>query len=133
MTIETLDATIAQLQAEARTVAHAPRSIAERYGQAEAELRDAERIYRTWGLHVGAGDTREAAHLQRQRVEAEGEGITAPDKTRRLAELRGAILKAAAKRELLLREQETAGEFSARPVHAELAVYKRSEVERLAR
>jgi hypothetical protein len=31
------------------------------------------------------------------------------------------------------RKQETAGEFSAWSVHAEVAVYKRSEVERLAR
>jgi hypothetical protein len=50
-----------------------------------------------------------------------------------IARSRIAILRAAAKRELLVRKQETAGEFSAWPVHAELAVYKRSEVERLAR
>jgi hypothetical protein len=64
---------------------------------------------------------------ERARVKAQTEGgISATDKQRRLADLERALLKAAAKRELLLREQETAGEFSARPVHPELAVYKRS-------
>ena len=67
------------------------------------------------------------------RIAAQGEGMSASDKQRRLADLDHAILKAAAKRELLVREQEAAGDFSPRPVHPELLVYRQADVERLAR
>ena len=70
---------------------------------------------------------------ERARIKAATEGgIAAPDKARRLEELRRAILKAAAKRELFVREIE-GSEFLRRPTHAELAVFKQADVERLAR
>ena len=136
MTIETLDATIAQLQAEARR---------------EARLREAEDIYRRFGLGVTAGDPREAAHLRQQallgammvvgsaqllkveraRIEARGEGLSKREKTERIAQLRRQIERLAAKRELAVREIEGDG-FMPRPVHAELAIYRQGDVERLA-
>ena len=67
------------------------------------------------------------------RSSRQGHGISAPDKQRRLDELRGAILKAAARRELALRAVEGVGEFQPRPVHPELLIYRQAEVERLAR
>jgi hypothetical protein len=63
---------------------------------------------------------------------AQSEGLTASDKARRITELQAAILRAAAKRELAVREVEGA-EFMPRPVHPELLVYKRADVEQLAR
>ena len=69
--------------------------------------------------------------VERERVTAQGEGLTAADKTRRLAELRGPILKAAARRELELRAIE-GDDFLPRPVHPELVIFKQAEVERLA-
>ena len=70
---------------------------------------------------------------ERQRIEAQGEGLTATDKQRRLDQLRAAILRASANRELLVRATEVEGEFLPRPaLHAELAVFTRAEVERLA-
>jgi hypothetical protein len=130
-----------------------PATIAERVAAIESELRQAEQLYRRHGLAVSAGHPVESAHLQRQaligacmvvgadkilkveraRIEQLGEGLTATDKARTLAELRGAILKAAAKRELALREQEAAGEFRPRAVHPELAIFRQGDVERLAR
>ena len=50
-----------------------------------------------------------------------------------LAELRAAILRAAARRELALRAVEAVGEFKPRPVHLELLIFRQAEVERLAR
>jgi hypothetical protein len=149
--IEQCDAEIARLQVEIGSVEHAPPTIAERCAEAEAELRSAEALYQSHGLKVSAEHPAEHAHLQRQaligammaaggdkllqverqRIEAQGEGMSAADKTRKLDQLRGAILKAAAKRELALRAIEGA-EFMPRAVHPELAIYKQAAVERLA-
>jgi hypothetical protein len=151
--IETLDAEIQRLRQEAAAVAQMPLTIAERFALTEAELRQAEQLYRKHGLAVsGTGHPTETAHLQRQaviglcmvvgadkilkverdRIAAAGEGVTAADKTKRLADLDRAILWTAAKRELLLREQEAPGEFRTRDVHPELLIYKQADVERLA-
>ena len=126
--------------------------VAERYAAVEAELRSAEGLYQSHGLKVsGAGHPGETAHLQRQaligacmvvgadkllkaeheRIAAQGEGLSAVDKQRRLDQLRRQILQAAARRELLVRDLEGDG-FMARPVHSELMIYKRTAVERLA-
>ena len=47
--------------------------------------------------------------------------------------LRAAILKAAARQELALREVEREGEFYARPGHPGLAIYRRGDVEQTGR
>jgi hypothetical protein len=154
MSIEQIDAELARLQAELGSVERAPRTIAERYADAEARLRACESVYRQWGFDVSAGHPGEAQYVQRrsqigalmvvnpaallkaerQRIEAQGEGLSAADKARRLDQLRAAILRASAKRELLVRAIEVEGEFAPRPpLHAELAVFTRAEVERLAR
>jgi hypothetical protein len=72
---------------------------------------------------------------ERARIKAQTEGgISATDRQRRLDQLRAAILRASANRELLVRATEVEGEFLPRPgLHAELAVFTRAEVERLAR
>ena len=54
--------------------------------------------------------------MKPQRIAAQGEGLSAADKARKLDQLRGAILTAAAKRELTLRAIEGT-EFLPRPVH----------------
>jgi hypothetical protein len=133
-----------------------PATIAERFAQTEAELRAAERLYREQGLSVsGTGHPTETTHLQRQaligammvvgadrilrverdRLTAAGEGMTAADKAKRLADLDRAILRTAAKRELLLREHEAPGEFLPRDVdvHPELAIMLQAHVQQLAR
>jgi hypothetical protein len=79
---------------------------------------------RCWGKR----DTR-ADFGKRQGRRMGGEG----GKQRRLDQLRAAILQAAARRELALRETEREGEFQPRLVHAELSSYERSAVQRLAR
>jgi hypothetical protein len=149
--VEQLDAEIARLQAEIARVEHMPRTIADRFTEVEAELRSAEQLYLVHGLKVSAAHPAEHAHLQRQsligammaaggdkllqverqRIEAQGEGMSAADKARKLDQLRGAILKAAAKRELALRAIEGV-EFLPRPVHPELVVFTQAAVERLA-
>ena len=78
---------------------------------------------------VAAGD--KLLSVERQRIAAQGEGLSAADKTRKLDELRRAILRTAAKRELAVREIEH-DDFFDRPVHPELVVYARAEVERIA-
>jgi hypothetical protein len=70
--------------------------------------------------------------VERQRIEAAAEGLSAVDRARKLGELQRAILRTAAKRELAVREIEGDDNFMVRPVHPELIVYKRTEVERLA-
>jgi len=50
------------------------------------------------------------------------------NKDRKLDQLRGSILRAAARRELALREAEGDG-FLPRPVHPELAIFQSSDVE----
>lgn len=149
---EPLDAEIARLESEVRSLVQMPRTIAERVAEAERELRDAENVYRSYGLRASAGHPGEAAHLQRQaliglcmvvgadkilkaeraRIEHQGEGMSATDKQRRLEQLRAAILRAAARRELAFRAVEGEGEFRARDVHPELLIYKQTAVEGLA-
>lgn len=152
-TLELFDAELQRLRQEAAAIARMPATIAERFAQTEAELRHAEQLYRTHGLGVSAGHPTEAMHLQRQaligammvvgadkilkverdRIAAAGEGMTADDKAKRLGDLDRAILRTAAKRELLLREHEAPGEFLPRlEVHPELAVFRQADVERLA-
>jgi hypothetical protein len=153
--LETLDAEIQRLRQEAAAVARMPPTIAERFAQTEAELRQAEQLYRTHGLAVsGTGHPTEAAHLQRltliglcmvtgadrilkverDRITAAGEGVSAADKAKRLVDLDRAILRTAARRELLLREHEAPGEFLPRlEVHPELAVLPQADVELAAR
>jgi hypothetical protein len=151
--LERLDGEIQRLRQEAAAVARMPPTIAERFAQTEAELRQAEQLYRTHGLAVsGTGHPTEAAHLKQQaviglcmtigadkilkverdRIAAAGEGIAAPDKTRRLADLEHAILQMAARRELLLRQREVPGKFLPRDVHPELVIMLQAAVERLA-
>jgi hypothetical protein len=149
--IETFDAEIALLQAEIATVERAPPSIAERFAAAEAELRADEALYRAHGLKVGAGHPGETAHLrqrariglcmvvgadkilkvERERIEQQGEGLSPSDKQRRLDQLRDQILKVAARRELLVRD-EADDLMVVRPVHPELVVFPRAEVQRIA-
>ncbi len=152
--LERLAGEIQRLRQEAAAIARMPATIAERFAQREAELRAAERLYREQGLAVsGAGHPTETAHLQlqaqigvmmvidpdkilkveRDRITAAGEGMTAADKAKRLADLDRAILRTAAKRELFLREHEAPGQFLPRlEVHPELAVFRQADVERLA-
>jgi hypothetical protein len=151
--LERLDGEIQRLRHEVAAVARMPATIAERFARVEGELRQAEQLYREHGLAVSAGPPTEAAHLQRQaviglcmvvgadrilkveraRIEQQGEGLSASDKSRRLADLDRAILRTAAKRELLTREREAPGEFLPRPeVHPELAVFRQADVEQLA-
>ena len=152
MTIEQIDAEIARLQVDIGSVERAPRTIAERYAEAEARLREAEGVFREWGFDASAGHPGAAQHMQRQsligalmvvnsaallkaerqRIEAQGEGLSPPAKAERLDELRRQILKAAAKRELAVREIERDGEFQPRVIHPELAIYRQAAVERLA-
>jgi hypothetical protein len=153
--LERLDSEIQRLRQEAAAIARMPATIAERFANAEAELRRAEQLYRTYGLAVsGTGHPTEAAHLQRQaligammvvgadkilkverdRIAAAGEGLTAADKEKRLADLERAILRTANKVELLLREREAPGQFLPRPEgYAHLAVFRQADVELAAR
>ena len=118
----------------------------------ERQLKQAEQLYRERGLDPAASHPVEQVQLQRlavvgalmvaagdellqterQRIEAQGEGLSAPDKARKLAELRRAVLRTAAQREIELRKIEGDGEFRPRPVHPELAIWKQAAVERLA-
>ncbi len=124
-TIETLDAEIARLQAEIGSVERRRRRSPSATPRPRPSCATAEALYRTHGLKVGAAHPAETAHLQRQaligacmvvgadkllqaerqRIEAQGEGMSAADKARRLDELRRQILQTAAKRELLRRSR----------------------------
>jgi hypothetical protein len=140
---EAFDVELGRLQGEVAKIEPLPPTVSERYAAAEAELLEAERIFRTYGLSPSAPLPGATAHLQRlaaigaamianpaailkathQRIAAVGAGMSAVDKQRRLEELRRQILRAAARRELALREVERAGEFLPRPtVHPELVV-----------
>jgi hypothetical protein len=151
--IEQIDAEIARLQAELASVERMPRPISERYDEAAARLREAEGVYRQWGFDASAGHPGEAQHMQRQsligalmvvnsaallkaeheRIAAAGEGLSEREKTERLAQLRRQIERLCAQRELQLREREAPGEFLPRPVlHAEMAVFRKPDLERLA-
>ena len=70
---------------------------------------------------------------ERARVRAATQGgVSAGDKARKINELRAAILRTAAKRELLLREREAPGKSLPRDVHPELVIMLQATVERLA-
>jgi hypothetical protein len=150
-TIAELDTEISHLQAEAAAVDRMPPPIAQRFAEAEGKLREAEQVFRTYGLGVSAGHPAETAHLQRQaaigacmvvgsaqllaaereRIASAGEGLSQRERTERLAQLRREIERLAAQRELALRAVEGDG-FLPRPVHPELLIYKQADVERLA-
>jgi hypothetical protein len=94
-----------------------------------------EHVYERHQVAIGAAvvaNKKALIDAERQRIKAQTEGgISATDKQRRLDELRVAVLRLSAQRELLVREVE-GREFHARPVHAELVVYRQYDVERLA-
>jgi hypothetical protein len=152
--IEKLDAEIQQLQQEATAAEQAGPSFDERWPDVEAQLLDAENVFRSYGpllrsfphelpemayrryqAAVGAAmiaNPKALLDSERVRIRAEtANGVPAADKARRLDQLRRQILQAAARRELLVRDLE-GDNFMVRPVHPELVVYRRAEVERLA-
>jgi len=143
MNIETIDTEIRHLQQEAVAVEHTGPTFDEVWPQVERQLTDAEALFRRHGPQLSGMPPVLPEHLiqqhqaavgaalvankkavldsERARIKAQTEhGISAADKRQRIAELRAAILKAAAKRELELRKVEGA-EFMPRPVHPELA------------
>ena len=122
----------------------------------EAELLEAEAIFRGVGPELSGFISQAPEHVHQRRVAAIGaamvanrkalldserarvkeqtaNGIAAADKQRRLNELKRAVLRVAAKRELLIRATEVEGEFLPRELHAELAVFRHDAVERLTR
>ena len=151
-TIDTADAEIARLQAEIAAITAMQPTVAERFAVVESQMREAEQVFRNYGMNPGAAHPGETAHLQRlavigacmvidpdklmksehQRIAAQGEGISAADKARRLEELRRQILRTAARRELALREIERPGEFLPRPtVHPDFVVRPRGYLEQI--
>jgi hypothetical protein len=155
--LKTLDTEISRLQQEASAVERAPKSFDEVWPAVEAGLAEAEATFRRLGPQLAGGfvsELPEHVHQRRQamvgmamvanrkgllyseraRIQAQTEGgLSATDKQRRLDQLRAAILKAAARRELALRKVEGVGEFRPRDVHPELVIYPATEVEGLAR
>jgi hypothetical protein len=154
-TIAELDTEISRLQQEASAVERAPKSFDEVWPAVEAELAEAEATFRRLGPtlsgvisslpeHVAerhramvgmalVANKKAVLDSERSRVGAATEGgMSATDRQRRLDQLRGAILQASAKRELLVRATEGDGEFQPRVIHPELAIYKQAAVERLA-
>jgi hypothetical protein len=156
-TITELDTVISRLQQEASARERAPKSFDEVWPAIEAELDEAEAIFRRLGpqlsqrsvpvlpeyvwqrnqVVIGAtlvANRKAVVDSERARIKAQTEGgISATDRQRRLDQRRAAIMRAAAKRELLVRGTEFEGDFLPRPpLHAELAVFTRAEVERLA-
>jgi len=112
--IDKLDAEIARLQTEARTVEAAPPTIAERFAAVEGELRDAEGLFRAHGLKISAGHPAESAHLQRQSLIG-AMMVAAGDK---LATGRAPTYRAAGRRSLCGRQSAEAGRASAAdPAH----------------
>jgi hypothetical protein len=144
------------LQAEISSVERAPSSFDEIWPAVEAELAEAEATFRRLGPQLRGFVSQLPEHVnerhramvgmalvankkavldsERSRVRAATEGgLSATDKARRLDQLRAAILRASASRELLIRASEVEGEFLPRPaLHPELVVFRRAEVERIA-
>lgn len=151
-TVAKIDAEIAKLQAEAQAIEAAPPMISERLAVIEGELAEAETIFRTHGLNPSFGHPAQTDHMrrlalvgmtmvangpkvlqaERERIERQGEGLSNADKRRRLDQLAAAVLRLAAQREVALRPLE-GDEFFARPIHAELAIFKAAAVEAIAR
>jgi hypothetical protein len=155
-TIAELDTEITLLQQQASAVERAPKSFDEVWPTVEAELAEAEATFRRLGPQLGGrfvsplqehveerhramvgmavvANRKAVVDSERSRVRAATEGgMSVTDKQRRLDQLRGAILQASAKRELLVRATEGDGEFQPRVIHPELAIYKQAAVERLA-
>jgi hypothetical protein len=153
--LESLDGEIRRLQQQATAIERAGPTFDEAWPQVEAQLQDAENVFRRFGTGISdvavtlpeiiarrhkaaigaalVANKKAVIDAERQRVkEQTAGGLSASEKQRRLAELRGALLRAAAKRELALRAVEGA-EFHPRPVHPELVVYRQGDLERLAR
>jgi hypothetical protein len=123
----------------------APSSFDEIWPAVEAELDQAEAAFRRLGPQLSGFVSQLPEHVhqryqatigavmvanrkalidcERTRVKAATEGgMSATDKQRRLDQLRAAVLRAAAQRELALRDVEGDG-FQPRPAHAELSIY----------
>ena len=156
MSIEQIDVELARLQAEISGVERAPPSFEEAWPGVEADLDEAEATFRRVGPQLSGVVSQLPEHVaerhramaglalvanrkavvdsERSRVRAATEGgLSATDKQRRLDQLRAAILRASAKRELLVRETEVEGEFLPRPgLHAEMVVFRKPDLERLA-
>jgi|HubBroStandDraft_6_1064221.scaffolds.fasta_scaffold1476440_1 hypothetical protein len=156
-TIADLDTEIRRLHQEASALERAPSSFDEAWPAVEAELDQAEATFRRLGPQLSGVVSQLPEHVherrqamvglvmvtnkkavidsERARIKAQTEGgISATDKQRRLDQLRAAVLRASANRELLVRATEVEGEFAPRPgLHPELAVFRRADVERLAR
>src|SRR5580693_6250530 len=152
-TIAELDTEISRLQQEASGVERAPSSFEEVWPAVEAELAEAEATFRRLGpqlsqrsvpvlpeyvwqrnqVVIGAtlvANRKAVVDSERARIKAQTEGgISATDRQRRLDQLRAAILRASANRELLVRATEGDGEFQPRVIHPELAIYKQAAVE----
>lgn len=152
-TIEQCDAELAQVLATITKVERMPRTIAERYQEIETELRSAEQLHLVRGLKPGAGHPDQQAHLQRQaligacmaiggdkllkverdRITAAGEGMSASDKARRLAELHRQLERTACRREIA-RRAITGGDFKFLPVvHPETLILPLAVLEQGAR
>ena len=152
--LETLDREISRLQAEAAAVERAGPTFEERWPEIESQLLEAENVFRRLGPQLSGfvSELPEHVHQRRQamvgmalvanrraivdseqaRIKAQTEGgISATAKSHRLAELRRAVLRSAAQRELELRKIE-GDDFAIRSVHPELVIFTQAAVERLA-
>jgi hypothetical protein len=154
-TLEQCDAELEQLHADVRKLQSAPSAFAEVWPAIEAGLDQAQATFTRLGPLIGvvprlpehvherhlamvgmalAANRKAIVDSERARIRAATEGgIGTADKARRLDEIRAAILRTAAKRELALRKVEGEGEFRPRPTHPELLIFPQAEVERLAR
>lgn len=152
--IQTLDAEIVDLQRQATAIEAAPRHFDEEWLTVERALLDAEAAFKTHGplldatpavfpetaqrrhqVSVGAAMVANGKALldsERVRVKAMTDGgIAVADKHQRLADLKRAILRTAARRAKLVR---STGEFLPRSaVHPELVIATGAELEQLAR
>ena len=135
--LATLDIEIQKLQQEAAAVERAGPTFDETWPAVNAELLEAEAIFRRWGPQLGGYQSELAEHVHQRRQAAIGAsvvankkvllnsersriqsltqgGISRADKLRRLDDLNRQILRAAARKELALREIESDGEFQPR-------------------
>lgn len=155
--IDALATEIANLRTAIAEIEAKPQTFDEVWPAAEQALGDCERVFRERGpltrfvapavwvmpeesrarhqAAIGASMVANRKALmdsERARVKAATDGgLSRADKARRIEELRRQLLRAAAKHELALRDVEGDG-FMVRPVHPELLIYRRADVERLA-